>query len=294
MPLTLPAWRIVAAPTPEVVRNLLCAADLPAADITAEKMVTFFACEADGDIAGLVGLEVHGTVALLRSLVVLPCYRSHGLGAMLLAYAERVASTQAVQSVYLLTTTATGFFLARGYRPVPRHDAPEAIRNTAEFASLCPGSATFMVKRLGAAVPSTASSGTRRFHLSLRVEDSARSRRFYAEVLGCKIGRETGNWFDLDFFGHQLTIHQGPRTADAPQTLDHFGVVLDKAEWQAILRRLEVQGVAFRVRPRIEQLGGDSESGKFVISDPDGLGLEFKYCVEGDAAPSRKAKPGTS
>jgi extradiol dioxygenase family protein/N-acetylglutamate synthase-like GNAT family acetyltransferase len=293
MPLTLPEWKFAAAPPPELVRKLLREADLPTADITAEKMATFFSCEADGEIAGLVGLEVHGTVALLRSLVVRPRFRSHGLGAMLLAYAELAASMQSVARLYLLTTTATGFFLRRGYRPALRDDAPEAIRNTAEFAGLCPGSATFMVKRLGAAVPALPARDSTRFHLSFQVEDGARSKRFYTEVLGCNLGRETPTWFDLDFFGHQVTIHQGPGKASDPRMLDHFGVILDKAGWQSLLRRLEARELEFRVRPRLTQVGHDNESGKFVISDPDGLGLEFKYYVDANSALSREVKQGT-
>jgi extradiol dioxygenase family protein/N-acetylglutamate synthase-like GNAT family acetyltransferase len=293
MPLTLPEWKFVAAPSPEVARQLLQAADLPAADITAEKLTTFFSCEADGEIAGLVGLEVHGTVALLRSLVVLPQFRSHGLGAMLLAYAELVAGTQSVARLYLLTTTATGFFLRRGYQPASRDDAPEAIRNTAEFSSLCPASATFMVKRLGAAAPALLARDSNRFHLSFRVEDGARSKRFYTEVLGCKVGRETRSWFDLDFFGHQVTIHQGPGKADAARMLDHFGVILDKADWQSVLQRLEARGMEFRVRPRIQHAGQANESGKFVISDPDGLGLEFKYYTDANLPLGREVKQST-
>lgn len=293
MPLNLPEWKFAAAPPAEVVRQLLRAADLPTADITAEKMATFFSCEADGEIAGLVGMEVHGTVALLRSLVVLPQFRSHGLGAMLLAYAELAAGMQSVAKVYLLTTTATGFFLRRGYRPASRDDAPEAIRNTEEFTRLCPGSATFMVKRLGAAATTHPAPDSNRFHLSFRVENGARSKRFYTEVLGCKVGRETRSWFDLDFFGHQVTIHQGPGKAGPQRMLDHFGVILDKADWQSVLRRLEDRGMEFRVRPRIDQAGHDKESGKFVISDPDGLGLEFKYYAGASLPLSREVKQGT-
>jgi extradiol dioxygenase family protein/N-acetylglutamate synthase-like GNAT family acetyltransferase len=292
MPLNLPEWKFAAAPPAEVVRQLLRAADLPTADITAEKMATFFSCEADGEIAGLVGIEVHGTVALLRSLVVLPRFRAHGLGALLLAYAELAASMQSVARLYLLTTTATGFFLRRGYRPASRGDAPEAIRNTEEFTRLCPGSATFMVKHLAAATPAPPARDSNRFHLSFQVEDGARSKRFYTEVLGCNLGRETPTWFDLDFFGHQVTIHQGAEMASAPQMLDHFGVILEKADWQSLLRQLEARDMEFRVRPRIQHAGHDNESGKFVISDPDGLGLEFKYYVDANSALSREMKQG--
>ncbi|WP_228434553.1 hypothetical protein [Natrarchaeobaculum aegyptiacum] len=49
-----------------------------------------------------------------------------------------------VDALYLLTTTAVDFFAARGYDEIDRADAPDAIRNTTEFADLCPSSATCM------------------------------------------------------------------------------------------------------------------------------------------------------
>jgi amino-acid N-acetyltransferase len=50
--------------------------------------------------------------------------------------------------MYLLTTTAETFFERRGYRRVDRTEAPQAIQTTVEFASLCPASSAFMIKRL--------------------------------------------------------------------------------------------------------------------------------------------------
>jgi amino-acid N-acetyltransferase len=48
----------------------------------------------------------------------------------------------------LLTTTAEDFFRALGYARIARELAPEAIRTTREFSSLCPASSVVMVKRL--------------------------------------------------------------------------------------------------------------------------------------------------
>jgi amino-acid N-acetyltransferase len=94
---------------------------------------------------------VHGRDALLRSLAVDPGRRGRGCGLALVAAAERHAAAEGVQCVYLLTTTAAGFFERLGYAPAARADAPAAIRACAEFASLCPEDSAFMVKRLAAA-----------------------------------------------------------------------------------------------------------------------------------------------
>ena len=52
--------------------------------------------------------------------------------------------------MFLLTTTAESYFGKRGYSTTPREAVPEVIRNTKEFANICPGSAVLMVKRMPA------------------------------------------------------------------------------------------------------------------------------------------------
>jgi len=84
----------------------------------------------------------------LRSLAVASSRRSAGLGSRLVAHAERHAQDQGVKSLYLLTTTAEAFFQRRGYARIPRENAPAAIKDTKEFAGICPVSSAFMVKKL--------------------------------------------------------------------------------------------------------------------------------------------------
>ena len=91
----------------------------------------------------MVGLELYGEVALLRSLAVASSRRGTGVGSGLVAHAERHARDQGVQSLYLLTTTAEQFFLRRGYARIPRDEAPTAIKGTKEFSGICPVSSAF-------------------------------------------------------------------------------------------------------------------------------------------------------
>jgi hypothetical protein len=58
---------------------LLQAHDLPVSDITDEHLEHFFFIGSDGAPTGLVGLELYGADALLRSLVVGENARSKGL-----------------------------------------------------------------------------------------------------------------------------------------------------------------------------------------------------------------------
>jgi amino-acid N-acetyltransferase len=135
-------------PSLDTAVKLLAAARLPTVDLTAAHCEHFFISESSGTPTGLVGLELFGDVALLRSLVVAPGRRGKGEGAALLKHAEDHARASGVRSVYLLTTTAEAFFAKRGYRPELRESAPAAIRATREFAGLCPASSAFMTREL--------------------------------------------------------------------------------------------------------------------------------------------------
>lgn len=141
---------IFADPNESAVKQLLSESDLPIADICARPLQRFFGCGAGPELEGVVGLELYGEVALLRSLAVASARRGAGVGSRLVAHAEQHARDQGVQSLYLLTTTAEEFFRRRGYGRIPRDEAPAAIKGTKEFSGICPVSSAFMVKRLPA------------------------------------------------------------------------------------------------------------------------------------------------
>ena len=128
--------------------KLLKSAGLPTEDLTAAHCENFyFAGPAEGP-TGLVGLELFGDVALLRSLVVCAERRGSGEGTALLKHAEEHARQNGVHSLYLLTTTAEAFFARHGYTRASRESAPPAIRATREFAGICPASSAFMTRTL--------------------------------------------------------------------------------------------------------------------------------------------------
>lgn len=96
------------------------------------------------ETAGCVGIEAHGDVGLMRSLAVAPAHRGQGLGTLLVETAITHASAQELETLVLLTTSAKDFFLRLGFSACSRHDVPEAIRATAQFADLCPREAVCM------------------------------------------------------------------------------------------------------------------------------------------------------
>jgi len=132
-----------------LVRDLLQRADLPVEDLVADRMCDFVVCiDADGILAGAVGIERYGEVALLRSLVVGESARGKGLGGRLVETLETSARERGTRELWLLTNDANDYFAARGFEIRDRADAPDAIRGSAEFSSICPASAVLMSKAL--------------------------------------------------------------------------------------------------------------------------------------------------
>ena len=137
-------------PPAEAAKALLAAAGLPTADLAAEHFAHFIAAGPAHAPEALIGLQPYGDVALLRSLVVSPAARGTGYGSALVAEIEAYAQQLGVRELYLLTNSAEAFFSRRGYSSLDRANVPEAIRQTAEFSSLCPASAVCMHKPIEA------------------------------------------------------------------------------------------------------------------------------------------------
>jgi amino-acid N-acetyltransferase len=135
-------------PSLQSAMALLSSARLPVEDLTEAHCEHFFYSGPAQRPTGLVGLELFGDVALLRSLVVSEELRGRGEGRALLEHAERHARARGVRELYLLTTTAEKFFEKHGFERAAREAAPAAISGTREFAGICPASSAFMVRRL--------------------------------------------------------------------------------------------------------------------------------------------------
>lgn len=127
---------------------MLQAANLPIEDLQDNSFEHFFYAGPDGAPQGLVGLELYGSEALLRSLVVEERERGQGLGIALVEQAEKHAAEQGVRAIYLLTTHAESFFERLNYTRIARELAPLSIQRTREYSCICPQSSAFMVKKL--------------------------------------------------------------------------------------------------------------------------------------------------
>jgi amino-acid N-acetyltransferase len=127
----------------DAVSRLLTASDLPL-DGVAASLADFIVAEHNGGVVGVVGLEVCGDYALLRSTAVDPSWRGHGVGRALVERIIANAESRGIRALYLLTTTAERYFPSFGFSVTTREAVPGEIRATREFQDACPASATVM------------------------------------------------------------------------------------------------------------------------------------------------------
>ena len=143
-----PSLRPAAPADLSAVERLLTDSALPLEGVR-EALADFVVAESGGDIVGVAGLEVCCDNALLRSVAVRPEWRSHGLGRALVTRAIADAEARGLHALYLLTTTAERYFPSFGFRKIDREAVPPEVRETVEFRSACPASATVMCRECG-------------------------------------------------------------------------------------------------------------------------------------------------
>lgn len=135
------------APHMAEARLLLEGAALPTGDL-ADPGVRLWAVIAEGRVVACIGLEPLGRSGLLRSLVVAPAYRGDGLAGQLCEMVTAQARAEGIETLYLLTEQAAGYFARLGFERIERAQAPAEVAATRQFSSLCPGDATLMRKPL--------------------------------------------------------------------------------------------------------------------------------------------------
>jgi amino-acid N-acetyltransferase len=139
---------IVPNPTLAEVRVLLERCGLPGEDLEERHMAHFIVARGESGPVGVAGLQVLGTVGLLRSVAVDRPARSQGLGKRLVSVVEARARELGLSHLFLLTNDAEPYFARLGYTPQPRSGATLEIQGTSQFGSCCCKSATFMGKKL--------------------------------------------------------------------------------------------------------------------------------------------------
>ncbi|MDE2430200.1 MAG: dioxygenase [Burkholderiales bacterium] len=123
-----------------------------------------------------------------------------------------------------------------------------------------------------------------RFHLAYHVRDLETTRAFYSDLLGCREGRSTATWVDIDFFGHQLSLHLGEpfaicntgKVGEHLVPMPHLGVILPMAEWQQLAQRLQAAALDFVIAPCMRFVGEPGEQATMFFRDPSGNPIEIK------------------
>ena len=132
----------VAADWPAIAA-LLASQAVPTAGAQ-DHLHNFLVAVLQGEVVAVAGAEVYGDVALLRSVAVKSTVQGRGVGRQVVERLLQEARRRDLAALYLLTETAAEYFIGFGFRRVPRTEAPQAVRASAEFKGACPASATLM------------------------------------------------------------------------------------------------------------------------------------------------------
>lgn len=115
-------------------------------------------------------------------------------------------------------------------------------------------------------------------HLSIPVSDLAEARQFYVEALGCEAARARPGYQDVWFFGMQITLQDRPDEVVPlhPGGARHFGVTLQRDEFDALVARLGQHEVHWVSAVTTDDEGRPTEQTKGKIADPSGNVIEMK------------------
>src|ERR1043166_4149605 len=75
--------------------------------------------------------------ANIRSVVVAPEYRKHGLGRRIVRQLLDRLASRGLREFYLLTTDAEAYFKKRGFKPIDRDEVHPQIVGTRQFQIEC-------------------------------------------------------------------------------------------------------------------------------------------------------------
>jgi N-acetylglutamate synthase-like GNAT family acetyltransferase len=125
------------------ILRLLSVAGLPV-DGLLDHLGTAVVARAGGRVVGAAALEVYVDGTLLRSVVVDADAKGLGIGTRVTNAALSLATALGTPAVYLLTTTAEGFFSKFALERIARDQVPAGVQMSVEFRSACPSTATVM------------------------------------------------------------------------------------------------------------------------------------------------------
>lgn len=124
------------------------------------------------------------------------------------------------------------------------------------------------------------------FHLAFPVTNIAQTKAYYAEGLGCGIGRESKTSVILNLHNHQLVAHVTDQALTPQKSIypRHFGLVFsEEKDWETLRDRAQTKQLPFHVKPKRRFEGSVLEHRTFFLEDPFHNLLEFKFYCHEDA-----------
>ena len=87
------------------------------------KRVTFYGWEEDGELVGIIGIEITGDVTLIRHTYVLPQWQRQGIASKLLAYLKEMVTTpRLLVGTWADAEWAITFYEKHGFKLMPNKD----------------------------------------------------------------------------------------------------------------------------------------------------------------------------
>jgi amino-acid N-acetyltransferase len=127
----------------EAFKTLLKSSGLPFEDLNYNDHILVGYYD-DEELVGTGGLEIYEGYALLRSLAVKLGARGMSLGSAITKNLIEQAKKHNLKGIYLLTETAHGFFMLKGFKDVTRDQVPKGVKSSSEFSRVCPSTAACM------------------------------------------------------------------------------------------------------------------------------------------------------
>jgi hypothetical protein len=124
----------------------------------------------------------------------------------------------------------------------------------------------------------------RPFHLAFPVRNLEETKRWYCDVLGCTLGRESREWIDFNFYGHQIVAHLSKQKLHIHSNevdghsvpVRHFGIILTTGRWKKLKNDLLSKNIDFIIKPNTRFRDSRGEQCTMFVRDPSGNALEFK------------------
>jgi N-acetylglutamate synthase-like GNAT family acetyltransferase len=126
-----------------VIGKLLQAEGMPLFDYE-EYLDTFWVLDTGSEVTGCIGLEIYGSSALLRSIVVAPSTRGTGDGHKLTSHWLGEARARDARTAYLFTMDKAPFFSRYGFERCEMEDFDADARRTTQYTAIQQAPAEFV------------------------------------------------------------------------------------------------------------------------------------------------------